>query len=50
MSGNVKVIFAYSLINDVIPKPNAVDKLVEGTVKEIFETSELPAQIERYTK
>lgn len=46
----MKAISAYSLINDVIPKLNAVEKHVEGTFKSIFETSCLPVEIERYTK
>lgn len=50
MSSSVQTISAYSVINDVIPKLNAVEKLVEGTVKEIVETSQLPADIERYSK
>lgn len=50
MSNYVQTISAYSVINDVIPKLNAVEKLVEGTVKEIIETSRLPAEIERYSK
>ena len=50
MSKSVQTISAYSVINDVIPKLNAVEKLVEGTVNEIVETSRLPEQIERYSK
>lgn len=50
MSNSVQKISASSVINDVIPKLNAVEKLVEGTVKEIVKTSQLPAQVERYTK
>lgn len=50
MSINVTTISAYSVINEVIPKINAVEKLVEGTLKEIVETSRLPAEIERYSK
>ena len=42
MSSSVQTISAYSVINDVIPKLNAVEKLVE--------TSQLPADIERYSK
>ena len=50
MSNNVQTISAYSLVNDVVPKLNAVETLVENTLKQIIETSTLPAQIERYTK
>lgn len=51
MSNNsVQTISAYSIINDVIPKLNAVEKLVEGTLKEIVENSRLPNEIERYSK
>ncbi|NVF16293.1 hypothetical protein [Vreelandella maris] len=50
MRNNVQTISAYSVVNDVIPKLNAVERLVEGTVKEIVETSRLPAEIERYSK
>ncbi|WP_244208641.1 hypothetical protein [Vreelandella andesensis] len=46
----MQTISAYNVINDVIPKLNTVEKRVEGTLKEIIETSQLPAQIERYTK
>tara|TARA_R110000751_G_scaffold245310_1_gene345311 strand:- start:409 stop:738 length:330 start_codon:yes stop_codon:yes gene_type:complete len=42
VSSSVQTISAYSVINDVIPKLNAVEKLVE--------TSQLPADIERYSK
>mgnify|MGYP003633134301 CR=1 FL=1 len=50
MSNNMSTISAYSVINEVIPKINAVEKLVEGTLKEIVETSRLPTEIERYSK
>tara|TARA_R110002049_G_scaffold102718_1_gene248471 strand:+ start:16556 stop:16915 length:360 start_codon:yes stop_codon:yes gene_type:complete len=43
-------ISANNVLNDIIPKLNAVEKLVDGTLKEIVEASRLPAEIERYSK
>ena len=50
MSKNVQTISAYRIINDVIPKLNAVEKLVESTLNEIVVTSRLPVEIARYSK
>tara|TARA_R110000751_G_scaffold132039_1_gene234477 strand:+ start:97 stop:450 length:354 start_codon:yes stop_codon:yes gene_type:complete len=50
VSNNVQTISAYSVINEVIPKINAMEKLIEGTLKQIVEASRLPAEIERYSK
>ncbi|HAA45199.1 MAG: hypothetical protein XD36_2450 [Halomonas sp. 54_146] len=50
MSKSVQTISAYNVINDVIPKLNVMETLVEGTLKEIIENSYVPAQVERYSK
>lgn len=50
MGNSVQTISADSFINVLIPKINAVEKLIEGTLKEIVETSRLPAEVERYPK
>lgn len=50
MSIRNSTISAWEVVHNLIPKLNAVEKQIGLTISAVIETSETPAQVERYTK
>lgn len=50
VKSHATTVSAVSVVNELIPKLNAVEKQIEQTISAVLETSQLPTQIERYTK
>ena len=50
MKSHATTVSAVSVVKELIPKLNAVEKQIEDTISAALETSQLPTQIERYTK
>ncbi|MGE6608788.1 hypothetical protein ACQKE4_20130 [Halomonas sp. NPDC076908] len=50
MKPHADTISAVYVVAELIPKLNAVEKHIEQTINAVLNTSQLPTQIERYTK
>ena len=50
MKSHATTVSALSVVNELIPKLDAVEHQVDQTISAVLETSPLPRQIERYTK
>lgn len=50
MKLNTTTISALEVVNDLIPKLNAVEKHIDYMLKAVLETDKMPAHIERYAK
>lgn len=50
MKPNTTTISALEVVNDLIPKLNAVEHHIEQMINAVLEASSVPNQIERYTK